>query len=269
VLKAGDTMTGDLDMSGTQTVTDLAAPSADSDAATKLYVDTSAVSVSGDTMTGSLALPVDGLAVGTGQFVVSGGSVGVGTTTPSALFEVATYAASGVLDQECADGNNGKYGANSWQSFTAGISGHLTTVSLQMRASSAPTLSLYAGEGLGGTLLYSASVSLSNGWNAISIASPFEVTGGQQYTIALSNAVNWEIYLANAYPGGSLEGSSVDACFRTYVAAREGGLSVTQSGIQLAPLDAAPAAPSEGDTYYDTSLHKLRCWDGTTWQDMW
>ena len=42
----------------------------------------------GDTMTGTLSLPSDGLNVGTDELVVSGGNVGVGTSTPSAKLDV-------------------------------------------------------------------------------------------------------------------------------------------------------------------------------------
>ena len=45
--------------------------------------DTSKVSKAGDTMTGTLNLPSDGLVVGTSQFIVSGSKVGVGTSNPS------------------------------------------------------------------------------------------------------------------------------------------------------------------------------------------
>jgi len=31
----------------------------------------------------------------------------------------------------------------------------------------------------------------------------------------------------------------------------------------------APASPSEGDIYMDATSHKLRCFDGTTWHDLW
>lgn len=34
-------------------------------------------------------------------------------------------------------------------------------------------------------------------------------------------------------------------------------------------LDAEPASAAEGSSYYDTSTHKLRVYDGTTWQDAW
>jgi hypothetical protein len=46
------------------------------------------VDVTGDAMTGALILPSNGLAVGTNQLVVSGGKVGIGTTSPGAKLDV-------------------------------------------------------------------------------------------------------------------------------------------------------------------------------------
>jgi hypothetical protein len=37
----------------------------------------------------------------------------------------------------------------------------------------------------------------------------------------------------------------------------------------LGVLAAAPASPVEGQTYYDSVLHKMRTWDGTAWQNHW
>lgn len=34
-------------------------------------------------------------------------------------------------------------------------------------------------------------------------------------------------------------------------------------------LSAAPSSPTEGQTYYDTTLHKARTWDGSAWRDYW
>ena len=50
--------------------------------------DATKVSKSGDTMTGVLNLPANGLTVGASQLVVSGGNVGIGTSSPKAALEV-------------------------------------------------------------------------------------------------------------------------------------------------------------------------------------
>jgi len=47
------------------------------------------VKVSGDTMSGRLNLPADGLAAGTNQLVLSGGRVGTGTATPGQKLTIA------------------------------------------------------------------------------------------------------------------------------------------------------------------------------------
>jgi len=51
-------------------------------------LDNSYVNVNGDTMTGTLNLPSNGLVVGTDQLVVSGGNVGIGTNSPSGKLEL-------------------------------------------------------------------------------------------------------------------------------------------------------------------------------------
>jgi N-acetylneuraminic acid mutarotase len=51
--------------------------------------DASYVNVTGDTMTGPLNLPANGLAVGTSQLAVSNGNVGIGTASPSQKLEVS------------------------------------------------------------------------------------------------------------------------------------------------------------------------------------
>src|SRR5262245_39140367 len=51
--------------------------------------DPSKVSTTGDTMTGALNLPANGLIVGTQQLVLASGNVGIGTATPAARLQVA------------------------------------------------------------------------------------------------------------------------------------------------------------------------------------
>jgi hypothetical protein len=59
---------------------------------------TRSVSVAGDTMTGLLNLPSNGLSVGTNQLRVSGGNVGIGISNPNAALEVVGAAGGGTTN---------------------------------------------------------------------------------------------------------------------------------------------------------------------------
>ena len=86
VTKAGDSMSGNLTMTGGATVTGLATPSAGSDATTKTYVDTNdalKVDIAGDTMTGNLTM--------------SGGAKITGLPAPTVSSDAAN---KGYVDQE-------------------------------------------------------------------------------------------------------------------------------------------------------------------------
>lgn len=50
--------------------------------------DANKVTKAGDTMTGTLTLPSDGLLAGGSQLVLAGGNVGIGTSTPNATLDV-------------------------------------------------------------------------------------------------------------------------------------------------------------------------------------
>lgn len=63
------------------------------------------VAKSGDTMTGTLNLPANGLTVGTNQLAVTGGKVGIGTATPNEQLEITgnlrlppTTATTGIIN---------------------------------------------------------------------------------------------------------------------------------------------------------------------------
>ncbi len=58
-------------------------------------VDARYVNVTGDTMTGALAVPTNGLTVGTDQIVATGDKVGIGTNAPSAKLDVVGGDTSG------------------------------------------------------------------------------------------------------------------------------------------------------------------------------
>jgi hypothetical protein len=41
------------------------------------------------------------------------------------------------------------------------------------------------------------------------------------------------------------------------------------SVMRLEPISTAPTSPGKGDMYFDSTLNKLRVYDGTTWQNCW
>ncbi len=71
------------------------------------------VNKAGDTMTGSLNLPTDGLVVGTSQIVATGGKVGIGVTNPAAKLDVAGEIKFGNTASTCNATNEGQQRYNS------------------------------------------------------------------------------------------------------------------------------------------------------------
>jgi hypothetical protein len=39
--------------------------------------------------------------------------------------------------------------------------------------------------------------------------------------------------------------------------------------LMLFPQASPPPNPEEGTIYMDETTHKLRCWDGSVWNDLW
>ncbi len=92
---SGD-VTLNVNLEGSGTATSVARSDHDHDAA---YVNTA-----GDTMTGGLGLPLNGLTVGVNQLVASGGKIGIGTAAPAEQLEItgnlrlpATTATTGII----------------------------------------------------------------------------------------------------------------------------------------------------------------------------
>ena len=93
-------------------------PTANTDLATKNYVATaisgvgsSYVPLGGGTMTGPLVIPANDLTVGTTQLVLSGGNVGIGTTSPGAQLDVT--GSSGIAVHGSNNGTLNVFGAGS------------------------------------------------------------------------------------------------------------------------------------------------------------
>ncbi|MDC0178157.1 hypothetical protein OAJ14_08435, partial [Polaribacter sp.] len=129
------------------------------------------------------------------------------------------------LDQSNTSSNGGTgWENNLWQSFTAGHTARLSTVSIGLyQTNTSGTLNIYSGQGTSGTLLYSGSFSASTGsseaWVDIPIASPPTITEGSVYTMSLvtSSDTMWAAVGSNSYSGGiSSQGSNSDLKFKTY-----------------------------------------------------
>ncbi len=179
--------------------------------------------------TGSLAKVSGGLMTATSD----------GVTIPaygmeSRLLEVGGAQAS--ADQEQLQWSTHPLLADQWQSFTAGMSGALTAVSVVMGGSCnwTGTLSVYSGEGVSGTLLSSQSISGDSSIvvRVFVIQSPAPVTAGGKYTmrIVTDSGTAWMMTTSDVYAGGrSSQSASADYTFRTFVAT---GTSSTAFKVQ-------------------------------------
>jgi hypothetical protein len=78
-----------------------------------------AVAKAGDTMTGTLNLPSNGLVVGTTQLVASGGNVGVGTDSPTAPIQANTATSNGI--KVLFTGPLGSFSGGTFNLFTTGV----------------------------------------------------------------------------------------------------------------------------------------------------
>ena len=158
-----------------------------------------------------------------GDWTVSGddmysavpGNVGIGTSSPSGLFEVYKQGAFGndTVDQEQTTLYT-FYSAQTlfWQSFTAGTTGYLTKVEFYEHGSShgSFTMKIYFGQGTGGVLLCTSDTVIRNNSGSEDVSfdfsNPIKLNSGQQYTFAIqpTNGANWEIGMSesNNYSGG-------------------------------------------------------------------
>lgn len=86
---------------------------------TAAKLDTAYVKKGGDSMTGALVLPANGLTVGTNQLAVSAGKVGIGTAAPAEVLDVAGNVrvlgtgGTGIYGQTSAANGTGIYGYGS------------------------------------------------------------------------------------------------------------------------------------------------------------
>jgi len=155
-----------------------------------------------------------------------------GGNTFSGVQQVADTVITGpqVLDQQQLDATGSAGSTDHWQSFTAGTNGFLNAVALLVGSpiypnGSAGTIRIYAGEGTGGTLLATESVTwqpyVSTFQTYTIFASPL-LQAGSLYTIrfsAPSASIAWVSHNAgNPYAGGRTETISTrDYGFKTFM----------------------------------------------------
>ena len=135
-----------------------------------------------------------------------------------------------VLDQSQTVGGWSAGGLDQWQSFTAGRTGLLTQLDLNVGSglyneSQAGVLRIYAGEGTGGPLLATQEVTFQykiNEFQTFQFLTPALVQAGSLYTYRLSIpqiTTGWVyLNLNNPYPNGQASHDpGADYLFRTYV----------------------------------------------------
>jgi hypothetical protein len=125
-------------------------------------------------------------------------------------------AANAVVDQSNTTSFNGAGGTYQWQSFTAGLTGNLSSVEWKMGTPTYPygtastvTLQLYEGEGLDGVLLATVTGATPANGSNVFVSFPLtniNVTAGSKYTMNLTTptvTVGWlDVNVSNSYSRG-------------------------------------------------------------------
>ncbi len=154
--------------------------------------------------------------------VYTGGSVGVGTTTPAGIFDAHAASPSPVADQIAAARVilNGTNITHLWQSFTVGRTGQMTKIRTPLYASgdANATMTLYSGEGVSGPVVFTQAA--PNG--DCTFNTPVSVVAGQQYTFEFNfpGGVHPELatYNSGINDGYTFPGTGLyDWAFTTFV----------------------------------------------------
>jgi hypothetical protein len=173
------------------------------------------------------------------QIFDNGTNVGIGTSTPAVKLDVVgdariqlsgasvtpltvqALSSTATLDQNFTTGTGSQGYSDWWQSFTAGVSGKISSFDAYLGTNSlnAGTWYLYEGNGTGGTLLatgaYNFPAAGGSQWRNILITGMPFLTAGQMYTFRMSNA-HWMMDPGAGYAQGN-DNASWDRAFRTYM----------------------------------------------------
>ena len=201
----------------------------------------------------------------------NGGIITTGTQTFAGLktfndgINYIKVSSSSTLDQSNISSNGSAGGTSVWQSFTAGISGILSSVEWEMQGGPSPNpriaVNIYNGEGTSGTLLGTANgmipfVGIS--FVAFDLSSSnIKVMAGQIYTIQATTVLNASSRYnnSNVYTGGRASVTPiVDFGFKTYVKATSTDSYLPLSGGALTGNLSTSGTLTAGDVTYP-SVH--------------
>ncbi len=159
------------------------------------------VAKAGDTMTGTLNLPANGLVAGGSQMVLTNGNVGIGATSPSRKLDIAGDARLGVASGNTALEINNTSVSKNWQVYP--VSNGSNTDLRLFEGGANDRVTFQAGGNVGvGTTTPTAPLHVSS---ANSIAAIFDRTGGAGATIKLNNGASNYGLISYLFGANSLE----------------------------------------------------------------
>lgn len=162
-----------------------------------------------------------------GQLKTAKASVGTITDLTNIIFRINSPSDYGeTLDQEFANKDATSSETQPYQTYTAGITGYLSSVSIHNGSGgiiTGVTVNVYSGAGVGGPLIAQEAgiMCTNNAFTKVQITDlPLNILNSV-YTIEVVSTGDqfyWNINTAGGYPGGTFIVAGQDALFRTYIA---------------------------------------------------
>ncbi len=228
---------------------------------------------------------------------LSGGTINnspIGASTPSSgnftSLGIEASAGTNYVDAQNTLYNIFNKTADQWQSFTAESTGKFVKAAFMCSAgmdAGNVILTIYEGEGTGGTQIYTGTTSVPDLWNGewisdeIALADRPTLVQGQQYTIRIQTGTsvpNAAFYNGNVYAGGiSSIAADKDFYFKIYMNSTAGGPASlsggaygfgTSSPAEVVDIHGPVRLEQQADTPPDTSDRLYNnggnlYWDGT------